>query len=471
MSPAELWALPYDEFNTYRREQDLPKLFNFFQKTLPKFDQWLSENDLSIDFILSTDNPGQFLYWNRPLYIIHYPHEGETKAMFVDIESKLHETRLIENLKKRPDQTAKRILPYTGWINEEIKKDKELAEKYKRGFNNLRYTLRTAPDVPEMCSASFSGGFTVLKLGGLKIESWAKLYGRNLDFTNLDHLQIEGDWSNNSEINIFYASMENITLTNVQANFTKFFHCEFRNLKARDTTFHWIEFSGCDVFGFNLKDCWVSTIILDRCSVSSLSFDKVEVETIHYIVPESEHFQGRIGTFESASENFKKLRLLYQSNGLRSLASESYYRERFYEMRHLWASSRMKEVFSSLRRGKWDFAFAYFKIHGKNLANSIIDFVSYIIWGFGEKPYRVFLTSLAFIIFFAMLYFSSGIQSLDGNAVESIYLSTILFSTLGFGDYAPYQVGAFKLVLAFESLIGAFMLGLFVAGYANKGRY
>ncbi len=331
--------------------------------------------------------------------------------------------------------------------------------------------MRSAPDVPEICSATLSGGFTVLKLGGLKIENWAKLYGRNLDFTNLDHLQIEGDWGNNSQIDIFFASMENITLTNVQANFTKFFQCEFRNLKARDTGFHWIEFARCDVFGLNLKDCWTSTVILDECSVSGLSFDKVEVEHIYYIVPHKEHFQGRTLTFESASENFKKLRLLYQSNGLRSLASESYYNERFYEMRHLWGSSRMQEVFNSLKKGKWDFAWAYLKLHGKKLYSSSVDFISYVIWGFGERPSRVFFTSLVIITFFAIVYFTSTIIGLQGNVVDSLYLSTILFSTLGFGDYAPYQTGAFKLVLALESLVGAFMLGLFVAGYANKARY
>ncbi len=104
MSPAELWALPYDEFNKHRRENDLLKLFDFFKKTLPKFEQWLSENDLSVEFILSTDKPGQFLYWDKPLYVIHYPHEGETHVMFVDVESKLHESRTLDSLKKTPDQ-------------------------------------------------------------------------------------------------------------------------------------------------------------------------------------------------------------------------------------------------------------------------------------------------------------------------------------------------------------------------------
>jgi len=74
-------------------------------------------------------------------------------------------------------------------------------------------------------------------------------------------------------------------------------------------------------------------------------------------------------------------------------------------------------------------------------------------------------------LLFAGIYYNSGIDGLDANVIDSLYLSTILFSTLGFGDYTPYQVGSFKLVLAFESLIGAFMLGLFVAGYANKARY
>lgn len=471
MSPAELWALPYDEFNKYRRENDLPKLFKFFEEKLPKFIDWLEKNHLTTEFILNTDKPGHFLYWDTPVYVIEYQHEGVSQFMFIDTENNLHESRIIESLKENPEQKSKRFMPYTAWIDNELKSDLNLSKKYPKGLDPFRYTMRSAPDVPEYCTATLSGGFTVLKLGGLKLEGWGKLLGRNLDFTNLDHLQVEGDWSNNSQIEVFYSSMEKVSLSGVQVNFTKFFQCEFRDLKARDTGLHWVEFFKCDVFGLDLKDSWTSTVILAKCSVSNLSFDKVEVDQILYQVPDKEHFQGRTSTFKSASANFKKLRLLYQSNGLRSLAAESYYNERFYEMKHVWGTSRMWDVVSSIKKGKWDFAFSYFKMHGKKLLTSSFDFLSYLLWGFGERPARVFIFSIVLILGFSLIYYSSNVEGLQGNAIDSVYLSTILFSTLGFGDYAPYQTGPFKLVLAIESLLGAFMLGLFVAGYSNKARY
>jgi len=69
------------------------------------------------------------------------------------------------------------------------------------------------------------------------------------------------------------------------------------------------------------------------------------------------------------------------------------------------------------------------------------------------------------------LYYISGIETVEGNLTNSFYLSSIMFTTLGFGDFVPFQNGAYKLLLASEALFGAFTFGLFIAGYANKSKY
>lgn len=69
------------------------------------------------------------------------------------------------------------------------------------------------------------------------------------------------------------------------------------------------------------------------------------------------------------------------------------------------------------------------------------------------------------------LYFISSIDTVGGNLINSFYLSSIMFTTLGFGDFVPFQNGGYKLLLSSEALLGAFIFGLFIAGYANKSKY
>lgn len=60
LKPSELWEMSPGDFNKWRRENDLKKLFDVFRKHLPHFEEWLQNNHLEVDFILETDNPGHF---------------------------------------------------------------------------------------------------------------------------------------------------------------------------------------------------------------------------------------------------------------------------------------------------------------------------------------------------------------------------------------------------------------------------
>jgi hypothetical protein len=140
-------------------------------------------------------------------------------------------------------------------------------------------------------------------------------------------------------------------------------------------------------------------------------------------------------------------------------------------MLHSWNKSELSKSLQFTWKKNRIYAYQHFKMHSSLLLKSISGLISYLVWGFGERPFRVFLFSICTILLFSLIYFFSSVDGLNGNVIDSIYLSTILFSTLGFGDYTPIQAGSFKLILAFESLLGAFFLGLFVAGYANKSRY
>ncbi len=470
MSPEELWKLPYEEFNKWRRENDLLKLFEHFKTVLPHFDEWLSEFNLTTEFILSTDQPGDFFYWEKDVYVVKSTDENFPSYFFVPVEDEKHDRQISEVGKKQNTEQIK-YKPYLIWAKQKLKKEKIINGGHSGEQETFRYNIYNAPDVPEISTATLNVGKQALKLGGTKINSWASLTFRNLDFTNLDFLEIEGTFSWSREIKVFYSTCRNFKATSTVGNFVKFYQCHFENLNIIDSRLYWVEFFNCEIFGAYFENTKLSNINLDNSSFGRFSFNRVEVENIIYNPPKKQYYTNYSGTCEGISENYKRFRVLFQNNGQRSEASQAYYSERLYELKHLWYGSRLKESITYLWKRNFQFARASIYYQIKRLLKAISYSFSYLIWGFGEKPIRTVLTSLVILLSYTFIYFLSSIETIGGNFINSFYLSSIMFTTLGFGDFSPLQTGGFKLLLASEALLGAFTFGLFIAGYANKAKY
>ncbi len=461
MTPEELWKLDHKEFNKWRRQNDLKTLFDCFQKTLPHFDEWLSVYKFTIEFILSTDKPGSFFYWNKETLLIKSNEEDFDHYFFVPIEDRYHDNRLNKISKEKKENLEQfRFKPYFLWAKERLGTDKISKTMSSGAFDTFRYVGWTAPDVSEMCSATISPGISVLKLGGTKINGWGVTTSRNLDFTNLDFLEINGTHHWDREHNIFYSSCRHLKFTDSIVNFTNFYACHFEHLSSNAARFYWTEFYKCDIFGANFENTSLVNFIIEDCSANSFSFNRVEVDNIIYLPPKKEWHSSPVGTYETVKDNYKRFRVLFQNNGHRKEAGAAYFNERLYEFKYNFGSLNIKRTHKHI--WKKDF---------KKLASVISDFASLTIWGFGEKPIRTMLCSLVIIAFYTAIYYCSGIDSIGGNLTNSAYLSSIVFSTLGFGDFGPFENGSFKLLIGTEALLGAFTFGLFIAGYANKSKY
>jgi len=472
--PSELWEMSPDDFNKWRRENDLKRLFECFQKTLPHFDEWLKENNLTIEFILGTDNPGQFFYWKSDTYCIKTTKENHISYFFVPVFNQRHEKQ-IQNTKdsilenERSEQFI--FKPYFAWVKKIHKIDKPIKTKYCGDLETFRYTTGTAPNVPEMCSWSIAPGIPVLKLGGTKITGWFRFNDRNLDFTNLDFLEIDGKESRNREIQVFYSHCENISTINAVASFTKFYQCAFSNLNSTNSRFYRVGFYHCDIFKAYFENSIISNLIIEDCSANNFSFNRVEVENLDYTPPKKEYHCGVVMTYKTVAVNYKRFRILYQSNGLRQEASESYYNERLFELKYNWGSLEFIKSFTYLWKRNIDYGLSSIKQNFKKLIKSFSDIVSYLIWGFGEKPLRILSSSLFFLTTYAVIFYFSDIDKLRQDIINSFYLSIVTFTTLGFGDITPMSNNSYKLIVGSEALIGAFCMGLLVAGFANKSRY
>ena len=157
--------------------------------------------------------------------------------------------------------------------------------------------------------------------------------------------------------------------------------------------------------------------------------------------------------YEQAEELYRELRQEYEQRGQFDKAGYFFYRE---------MNMRRKQLpLFSLKR----------------ILSKTVD----LLCGYGEKPLRLILFAIVFIIGNAFLYLLLGIEGKNGmidlqmnngikenitHLLECIYFSVVTFTTMGFGDIAP--IGASRIVAAIEALVGTFTIALFLVVFVKR---
>lgn len=157
--------------------------------------------------------------------------------------------------------------------------------------------------------------------------------------------------------------------------------------------------------------------------------------------------------FEQAEEIFRSFRKVSESQGLFELAGHFFYKEMLMRRYQLPRFSFARGV------------------------SKLVD----IFCGYGERPLRVILFSLSFIVLCGLAYFfigvsdagqlvkvnaSIGLQENIMSLFKGLYFSVVTFTTLGYGDLVP--LGYSRLVAAIEAFAGSFTLALFVVVFVKK---
>ncbi len=203
---------------------------------------------------------------------------------------------------------------------------------------------------------------------------------------------------------------------------------------------------------------------LERANLLGAKFEGAKIENIIWgeqLLHEEKGFEARRQRhhkeagdfFEQAEEICRNLRKVSELQGLFELAGHFFYEEmlmRRYQM------------------PKYSYPRAISKL---------VD----VFCGYGEKPLRVILFSLSFILVCGFAYFSLGIldggqmvefhseQSIVENFMalfKALYFSVVTFTTLGYGDLVP--IGFSRMVAAIEAFAGSFTLALFVVVFVKK---
>jgi hypothetical protein len=225
-----------------------------------------------------------------------------------------------------------------------------------------------------------------------------------------------------------------------------------------------VDFSGSSLMKANLSFSNLHCANLEGCNLLGVDISKCRLENIKWgdfnyqeIKAKEAFKEGEVALAidhcQEAEEIYRNIRKNCEKQGLFETAGYFFHRE--------MVVRRYQMPMGSFER----------------FVSKMVD----VFCGYGEKPLRVVLFSMALILFCAVSYYFLGISGANGmvglNLSHSfsenllafgncLYYSVVTFTTLGYGDYTP--VGGSKVMAALEAFTGSFTMALFVVVFVKK---
>lgn len=211
-----------------------------------------------------------------------------------------------------------------------------------------------------------------------------------------------------------------------------------------------VKFIRCDLLGCHFEHSILDYAAFEQSKLRFVTWAETQVDIEALPKQLEEEKEGR---FDAARDIYKALRLNLHALGDEAGASWATYKQCIMDRKHLWKQKQYAGWFGSL----------------------IMD----VMWGYGEKPSRLFFFSLLFCSLCAVGYFVTGVAvngkctsvwsetQVMGTFFRCLYFSFVTFTTLGYGDLAPCTPLS-RFLVSFEAFSGVFIMGLFVTANVRK---
>lgn len=435
-----LLNLNADQFNQIRRTQDYPPLFDLFMRKLPRFQDWMTDQNVSRD-IMFEYGLARFIVSDVTLY---YCRQMTDYYLWDDGVMDFNERK-----KRGVIQDYTVYSPYFLWL-----RDRVSTEEYRKVRSSFRIGHSTQGYhffMDEIPMRNVDCGNSVNK-------PW--LSRRLLDFVSLDDLTIS-EPLNNTHLYIYCSSAVNFRVVG-GVPFMKFSECRISDIQGKSKglilekgSYQELSFRRCHM-DLQLNAASIVHMEVNNCNFKVTS-DFVRLDSqCKFSCSSNEKY-----SYQSGSEFYTEVTNLYVDANDYAGAGEYYYRKRTsLMMESLWPWKRFShDKFRMNKKEK-----RIFNI--KTFLKGISDVFNFLCWGFGEKPSRTLMMSFLVILLSSGVYYFNE-KSSTQTLTESLYFSIVSFTTLGFGDITQ-KTGFLRLFSALESLSGLVLMGLFLAGYASK---
>ena len=485
-----------EEFNEWRRKNDLPKLFDFFYERLPKFGQWVNEYFPNSNYIIQQNFTGKFISNVSQMIVVTYIEQNGVEITHIIPKDhwiykgiRKRQVKIIEN---------REFVPYIQWAQRQyenkpfIPTDK-LNTSYTDDIEFMSWS--DSMGIPTESIAKLFHDFELLPLGSCIIDFGVIINGRNLDFINLDHLEIRGLIHGSSGEYISYSSCRKLKLFNTDHAFITFNKCYIESLEIEKSRLQDFEFNLCKIIRPKLINSYFNGLRIVNSSFTEPIIRGCEIYGFEL------KLDNKIKVLDKF-DTYRRVRTAFQQAGDRENQRYYYYLERVSERKTLWNPySKVRQEFpvvplngsllnlliqfKELRKGLiWKYLKQILSFKTKiyfnhkylfKLINYRMKFIGSLLesllWGYGERPFRPIRNSIIIIFFYSILYYFSNNLVLANSLINSFYFSVVTFTTLGFGDISPGNSNYLKLLASSEALIGAITMGFLIAGLANRSKY
>lgn len=505
INPTTLWAMKPDAFNRWRSNNDIPILLEFFKNKLPHFNKWMHQQALSDREFCTTVNTGRLLHGPNSSILIFDAADRDGPGLNEVANHLDVHTFWKYSVRNIPNPKYKSVVPYFSWAKKNLgnKRFFIATKNNKQLTDTITFNMwEGMQNDGESSRAYLFNELKVLKLGGLTINEKVQFGGRNLNFVDLDNLKVQGGMHGSRWTDCYFSSCRFLRIEFAQLNFTTFHQCTFEDFIIKNSTMQDIQLIQCSLIGqlqqFYAENSRLSKWLFDHTTVNiDLNHSNLVAPII---IPDK-----KIGPSTLAAM-YRSFRIASQENGMRSSSSNYYYLERKQERKAFFSpylqhrdkfpnmgyAGTLKDLFEQWKTKVFDSnkclkllgAIISFHlrvwIYPKSALLALkfkflwlLSVLEEILWGYGERPSRIIISGLTILAFYSGIYYrilNSVPKQTKHSLLDCIYFSITTFTTLGYDHISP-STATMKILSGTEALTGVFMMGLFVAGFANRSRY
>ena len=250
-----------------------------------------------------------------------------------------------------------------------------------------------------------------------------------------------------------------------------------------------LHFVDCTLTGPRFKDSRLNRCGFRRSTPSGIVIENCELLDFYFEPPK------RVAP-EAREDVYKRLRVAFQRTGNRREASQCYYFERLNELKSHLLPLVPYDLVPVKRAVIHDYSDAYERWRIRNYSTKTVvrllwntllwrltaivvptylirllsrktrivsHGLDWCVWGFGEKPGWVFRWMAVVLAAWTGRYYWGANVELQGQLWESLSCSAFNFATIGCTHKTSFD--------ALEGILGATLVGVMVAGFANRTRY
>jgi ion channel/pentapeptide repeat protein len=242
------------------------------------------------------------------------------------------------------------------------------------------------------------------------------------------------------------ANLRWATIHDVGFKGARLIDCNLSQAMFSECYFRRTVFQGCDIVNAKFESCDFPNARLDASRLDYARFRNCEIglASIAFRDDANPHVLARV---------CHNLKLNAMSTGQLADVSELAYMEKTYERHVLFGQAFGR---SGTRSPGGLRAIFYW------LDSLMLNW----IWGYGERPWRLFLTALAAIFGFGTIQYAVG-GLYNAGYWEHVYFSGVTFLTIGYGDFVPVDALA-RVLSVLEGFVGITFIGMLIASATKK---